>query len=101
MYVMALRVEAVLTNPWSSVVRPVDAVSFEMSMASLPSTARRIGKSAVPPGWWRVAVSRGAAASAAVVGALVASVTLPAYGNGNVGRSASGKWGDAQEIPDP
>jgi hypothetical protein len=50
MNVISLRVEAVFTNPWSSVVRPVCFMNVEMSTLSCPAALRMIGNSAVPPG---------------------------------------------------
>ena len=50
MKVIADFVDAVFTNPLSSVVSPVLRVSCAMSMLEAPSVAGRIGKSAVPPG---------------------------------------------------
>jgi hypothetical protein len=47
---MAERVDAVLTKPLSSVVRPVCFVRPEMSMPDAPSTAGRMGNSTRPPG---------------------------------------------------
>jgi hypothetical protein len=55
--VIALFVEAVFTNPWSSAVRPVFFVNVDTSTLSRPSTARTIGNSAVVSPYENVAVS--------------------------------------------